>query len=371
MSQVITFEDYRPAPRYDATPWTEAKVYEAPSPSGPWVLIDTIALVPVDSDPANPVARNLTTANASDTDELWYQIVFFDAGGATSSATSPVQNVEGEQIAPCSPWLIGDDVADCCSVETSDGTIFDDYAIQAQELLYELSGRQFAGICSQKARPCWTNCGCGWQVLSRGHLVYQNDSWFCNDSPCGCSSLSRVKLGGYPIVSIVEVKVNGDVIDPNTYRVDANRYLTRVRDPADPDTALSWPGCQNLALEDTEDGTFSVTYSYGMEPPAIGVAAAAQLACELYKSCPGNDAAGDCALPSGTVRIVRQGVTIEKAKFISWAFERGGQGVQRGWNTGLSSVDAFLNAYNPTGLMRRPVFWSPSMSRRYAQHLGT
>ena len=35
---------------------------------------------------------------------------------------------------------------------------------------------------------------------------------------------------------------------------------------------------------------------------------AAQLACEIYKACVGQD----CALPSGITRIARQGIVIEK-----------------------------------------------------------
>src|SRR3546814_8017420 len=36
---------------------------------------------------------------------------------------------------------------------------------QASQLLYELSGRQFAGTCQKTVRPCNTGCGCNWQVL--------------------------------------------------------------------------------------------------------------------------------------------------------------------------------------------------------------
>ena len=91
------------------------------------------------------------------------------------------------------------------------------------------------------------------------------------------------------------------------------------------------------------------------------MSAAAQLACEIYKACNGVD----CALPLGTTRITRQGVTIERLSFTSWAFQSG-VGQVGGWRTGLPLVDAFLQAYNPAGLKRRPVFWSPG-KRQYAQ----
>lgn len=266
-------------------------------------------------------------------------------------------------LGPCTDWITGDDVAACCSVETTDGSIFDDAAEKAQQLLYELSGRLFAGECERTVRPCRTNCGCGWQVLSRGHLVsWRHESWYCDENPCGCAALSRVALAG-PVREVSEVKIDGAVVDAATYRIERNRWLVRVRDPADPDTALSWPGCQNLDLEDTEEGTFSITYTVGRDAPALGVEAAAQLACEIYKAC---DSSATCALPSGVTRIIRQGLTIEKAAFAAWAYQPGSRSQARGWRTGLSLVDAFLNAYNPAGVLRPPIFWAPSTTRRYA-----
>jgi hypothetical protein len=93
MAQVITFENYLPAARYDATPWTEADIEEGETAAGPWVLLETIALSPVDADPADPAYRDFTTELASDDPELWYRIVFRDATGDESQATAAIQNV--------------------------------------------------------------------------------------------------------------------------------------------------------------------------------------------------------------------------------------------------------------------------------------
>lgn len=92
MAQVITFENYLPSARYDATPWTEADIEESTTADGPWTLLETIALSPVDADPANPAYRDFTTELASDDEDLWYRIVFKDATGDESQATTPVQN---------------------------------------------------------------------------------------------------------------------------------------------------------------------------------------------------------------------------------------------------------------------------------------
>jgi hypothetical protein len=90
MGEVISFEGYRPPPRYDLIPWTEARIYEALTESGTGTLIETIALTP-DADPTDPAYRSFTTELGT-APELWYWIVFADGTGDTSPATDPVQN---------------------------------------------------------------------------------------------------------------------------------------------------------------------------------------------------------------------------------------------------------------------------------------
>jgi hypothetical protein len=91
---VITFENYQPTPRYDATPWTEARIQEAATADAldaAWTTIETITLSPVDADPENPASRDFTTENGTAAD-LWYRIVFADATGDELLPTVPVQN---------------------------------------------------------------------------------------------------------------------------------------------------------------------------------------------------------------------------------------------------------------------------------------
>src|SRR3972149_1840600 len=74
-------------------------------------------------------------------------------------------------VSICTAWITGADVADCCSVEASSGGVLDRVTAQADNLLFELSGRQFSGLCGPKtvSPPCV--CSCGYQILSRGHIV--------------------------------------------------------------------------------------------------------------------------------------------------------------------------------------------------------
>lgn len=260
---------------------------------------------------------------------------------------------------PCTSWITGDDVAACCNEESSSSVVFDVVAAEASALLFQLSGRIFSGECGPKTvRPRCDSCYCGYQVLSRGHIVGPWDwgAWpywsFCDSCLVACNP-SRVKLSGYPVREITEILIDGDVVAPSEYTIWKNRYVTRLDNG-------HWPRQQNLTLPDTDDHTFAISYTYGADPPELGISAAAQLGCELYKQCNGQT----CALPAGTTRIQRQGITVDKLAFTSWSWRR-----DRGWQTGMALVDAFLSAYNPAGIKRRPVFYSPG-KHQYAQEWG-
>lgn len=268
---------------------------------------------------------------------------------------------EGVGAGPCSLWANVDAIADCCNLPSTIGSMpeVDPFVLidaltsaltASSELLYEASGRQYAGACERTVRPCQLDdCMCGVQVLSRGHLVgWDGGCW--GGYNCGCQPLSRVKLAGI-VRSISEVKIDGIVVNASEYRVDEERWLVRKN-------GSHWPHCQALDLDDTEPGTFSVSYAYGKTPPTMGQKAATQLACEVYKACSGQE----CALPTGVTRVTRQGVTIERS-----FLQRDPNGV---WRSGLALVDLFLNTVNPHGIRRRGTFWSPSRQGRYARGAG-
>lgn len=96
MTVVVSLEDFRPAPRYDSLPWTQAQIQEGTASTGAWTTLETIALSPVDEDPANPAYRNFTTALGT-AEEQWYRIVFLDATAATGLPTIPIQNIEDDR----------------------------------------------------------------------------------------------------------------------------------------------------------------------------------------------------------------------------------------------------------------------------------
>lgn len=288
------------------------------------------------------------------------------AGTGTVTASSPTGTfvVTGDAIStewsvaggPCEPWITSGSVAECCGVADPDVLRLEQAAHAATELLYVLSGSRYSGQCEQTVRPCGEDlCAGPW-----------NRPW--SNSPrhgCGCSAIDRIPLAGNPS-EIVEVLIDGEVVDPVTYELNDRMWLDRVNDPSDPDENLYWPSCENKRLPITEEGTFAVTYRYGSPPPVAGMLAAQELACAVYGTCSAivsGEGEADCALPAGVTQVVRQGITISLQGFAAWGQTDGS------WQTGLPLVDAFLNGMNPSNSRGKAQVWSPDLWK-YPRPLG-
>lgn len=271
----------------------------------------------------------------------------------------------GPTLPPCESWITADDLAGC--VSPVDDATRTEVAVIASMLGYELSGRQFPGVCGPvTVRPCRQG-GCqtglaGWGSWQWSWGYWSGDwgyGWFWGNEDggrlCSCGYDSKVELAGYPVSEITEVKIDGNVLPPvfgdgsPQYRLDEWRYLTRLSDPASPDSPLHWPACQRLDFEDTQPGTWSVSYTYGVAPPPLGVEAAKQLGCQLLLAISGQP----CQLPANATEMARQGNRIQRITPLAKMLRAGA--------TGLLMVDAFLAAYNPAGLRRRPAVFSPDI----------
>ena len=247
---------------------------------------------------------------------------------------------------PCQPWIEAEDIAACCNVTLGslNAEPLQAAADAASEILYELSGRRYPGTCQRTVRPegraiCWGP----W--LAQRHEIHRRHR------------LSRVKLAGH-VTAITEVQIDGEILDPSEYRLDQHRYLTRLADTNG--NFQHWPRGQRLDLPLGEPGTFAVTYQHGLAPSAAGASAASALACELYRACPApGDQPGECRLPAGARRIVRQGVTVEIVKALASMLRQGA--------TGIVDVDAFLSLHAKHA--RPSTIWSPDIER-FAQPEG-
>jgi hypothetical protein len=285
--------------------------------------------------------------------EMGTYLLTWDDGTLTASEDLVVgaENPAGppDPAGPCGAWIDGEDITACCGIEAVDQDTLDRLeaaAAAASDLLFALSGRLYRGTCGPvTVRPCSTGRSC--YVPGRSDLVQS----------CGCAPLSTWLLPGYPVTEIAQVLLDGQVIAPSEYRLDEQRKLVRLADVNG--KQQFWPACQRLDLPDTEERTASVTYFYGVAPPALGEIAAAKLGCEIYRACSGAGA-GECAIPSDAVRVTRQGITIEKAALSTW--------IALG-AYGIPEVGAFMAAYGNHGATRRPAVWSPD-GPKYAKQLG-
>lgn len=265
----------------------------------------------------------------------------------------------GPSASTCSEWATEDDICSPCNDYDNLGPIAADFIQAASDLLYEMSGRQFPGECSQTIRPCarrrWRH-----QVDAAPPGWSTGWGWCgCGGSSCDCGGLYSIELGAYPIVSVDRVMVDGVELDPSRYRVDDWRTLVRLQD-ADGSNP-GWPRVQQLDLPDTAADTWSVEFTWGRMPPPAGVTAAAVLACELALACdPENQS--KCRLPKTVTSVTREGITMVLSP--SDFLDANGK-------TGLYEVDMFLRAYNPQRARSRAKVWWPGSEHHRRADTGT
>lgn len=250
-------------------------------------------------------------------------------------------------------WPVDDTCCDSTGFDAAKWTLA---KAMASASLSRLTGYRVTN-CPVTVRPCkrshglryaMTYFGSVYGSAYAGFLPYmdQAGAWvnFCNHTgDCSCAEQCAVELPG-PVGRVDEVKVDGVVLSPTTYRLDGVRLIWTGSG------ACPWPTCQDLNLPDTEVGTFSVTYLNGYAPDSIAAFAAGQLACQFYSAC----TTGKCALPPNVVTVVRQGVSLQ---IVAGSFPGG--------MTGIREVDAFIALWNPKGRLQESRVWTPdNMVRR-------
>lgn len=257
---------------------------------------------------------------------------------------------------PCEAWT----AADCTDWPDDLVAIQADALMAATEILWEKTQKRF-GLCSYTLRPCAQDCagelalawlygswlptwgmasgGFGWPYPALvGGTWYNLGCGNCQNT-CSCNILHQIELP-YPVSAVTQVKVDGDILAPTAYRVDDWRYLVRL-------DGGTWPRCNDLNKADTEDGTWSVTATYGEAVPTLGAFAVNEMALRIARTC-----VTSCATPSGVVtQIDRQGVrkTLDKGLMGPVATE-------------------FVETYNPT---RSGVATIINLDRPAARRVGT
>ena len=268
-------------------------------------------------------------------------------GGLTASASAITG---GPVILPDDMYRPGPcrnyDYVSSCDLTGSEAV--SGYALEAaSEIIFYASGQRF-DTCQVTIRPCRKDCwGDAWPRLSSGWwefgsgpqpLLYAGN-WYniacgmCGTN-CSCSIVSETILPG-PVREIVQVTVDGEVLDPTTdYRLDDYRKLVRLG-------GNLWPLCNDLNKGITEVGTWSVTAIYGEPLPTLGKLAVGQLLCDIINDLINND----CSLPDNVTDITRQG--------LSFSLDDVNDAVKSGFDT-LKYVNKFIERYNPNKLAARP-----------------
>ena len=261
------------------------------------------------------------------------------------------------------PWEVEVDcglvanVASCCE-DTGLDQPAQDPAEQAQRdaafsMAREALNLLTAGLvanCPVVVRPCSPGCcvesewalwsGLRWTPRIVGPGLWIN-ACGCDD-PCGCTRKNGLDLGE-PIAEVLNVSVDGTVLDPADYALVDYRWLYRLGPVKD------WPTVQDLDLMPTEPGTFAVQMRPGYPLGTAGERALGRLVCEYLKAVCGKK----CSLPKNVVQIVRQGVTMEMRT-----------GLFPENSTGIDEVDLYVASLNPYGLKTVPTVTSPDVSRR-------
>lgn len=199
--------------------------------------------------------------------------------------------------------------------EASDDAKADAVAI-ASEVLFHLTGRRWPGVVRdelvRRDGGC-QRCSSWWMWLPGPAPWRPYSADYCQ--PPGW------RLPGYPVLRVVSVAVDGDVLDPAEYRLEDRRRLVRLDG--------AWP----------TGGAMAVVYEWGGGPGPAGEAAARAYACELAKSM--TPSCKDCRLPRRVTTVTRQGVSVAMVDPMNLS-ERGLVGLAEvdGWITAVRLGDA-------------------------------
>lgn len=271
--------------------------------------------------------------------------------GAVSSALGLNSSVTGAAVSDgkaarsqvlCSSWALPNDVPSP-DRETQTDAEWTRLLLRASEILYYLSGRRWIGLgCTETAtlrsmdgngtwpyHPSWGSCSCWTYGTWRGLWLYPPGV----DVHLGHSQGPvAIQLPMSPIGVVTEVREDGVLLDPSSYRFSRSGWVTRLDGEA-------WNVCMD---------TTTITYTFGEPPPGGGVDAAVELAIELAAYGRGEQ----CAWPRTVTSVTRQGLSMEIANPLDFLAEG---------RTGLPGVDMWLAAVNPTSRAQRGRVWSPDI----------
>jgi len=208
-------------------------------------------------------------------------------------------------------------------------------AALTSDILYSLTNRQWPGTCPRTVRPglrVANNCWTWWWGP-------EADPWFpylpvpYATLPRRPEPSARLRLPG-PIASVTTITVDGATLTSGVdYQLVGRNVIERLG-------GETWPFTNDLTRAastprgDAADPAWAITYEWGADPPAAGLAIAEVLYCEIAAGLAGSD---DCRLLWGArlTSVNRRGVSL--------TFESIAAFLEKGL-TGVDEVDAWITA---------------------------
>lgn len=216
----------------------------------------------------------------------------------------------------------------CAYDATEDAGLLEAVLDQASDILALITGLRVHGICTRTVRPVG-NESC-----------IPESVWYWQSGSGPWHLQGTVPLRG-PRTDIVEVLVDGVLLSIGDYYLIEDRYLARRN--------ASWPTQNDLSKDETQVGTWAITYRFGRAPDYLTKQATIELACELASFA----TTGKSNLPDGVTSANIQGAQV--------TLQDRAEALANGANDGLPSIARFLGVYSPDGQSRSGV-WSPELN---------
>lgn len=213
-------------------------------------------------------------------------------------------------------------VARGCACEMAlptDENLLLDLIDAASDVLARLTQLEVRGRCVATVRP-----------LSDGVCGYSDHPTFHG---VDCIPLRA------PVGEIVEVRIDGVVLDPSEYGLMNGNYLFRQEG--------LWPRVNTVRGDASDFGVFQIVYTIGEVVNWLGVQAAIDLTCLFFSVVTGQST----ALPAGTVSASLQGATLS-LNTLADAVDR--------VSNEMPNVSMFLGVYGGDG-RGTPGVWAPEL----------
>lgn len=208
------------------------------------------------------------------------------------------------------------------------GEFTTDAVSAASMILYKLTGERYTGINSTT------------ESYGTGHYASYNIQPVVVDGQIRHIPMAvgqrELRLRHSPVRSVESIKLNGVLMDPDSYSLRNNAYIVRTH---------SVPWIMDVMWD------LEVSYTYGAPIPAMAKSAAIRLANELIWSKTGSR---ECTLPERVTSITRQGESLTMLDPLNFLKEG---------RTGVYEIDLFLQVVNPNKAKKKSKVFSVDKPR--------